>query len=183
MLVTCFSLTVLFDMTVSVTMGVMIASLLFMRRMAEVSSVNLLSSDHPALPKDLPGGVVVYEVTGALFFGAAQKAMSSLDNIAGQGRAVVLDVTAVPAMDATGLVNLSSSLDRLSRDGTYVILAGVQARPAKVMAKAGIEATDGDLAFCATVHDALAEARRWAAERDAAGPPRGGGAGKPGPAG
>ena len=155
-LVTCFLLTVLFDMTIAVSVGVMLAALLFMRRMAEISGATMVEGAHPTLAQPLPPGVVLYRIAGPLFFGAAQKAMSSLDTISSGTRVVILDMTAVPAMDATGLVGLSSSLDRLARDGTIVVLAGVQEQPARVLAKAGIEADPPTLLFRASVAEALA---------------------------
>jgi SulP family sulfate permease len=164
---TCFSLTVAFDMVVSVTAGVLLAALLFMRRMAEISGAKLVKEGHPALREPLPRGVLLYDIGGPLFFGAAQAAMSALDHVARGTRIVVLDLEDVPAMDATGLVNLESALERLERDKVFVILAGVQPQPVKVLKKAGIEAEQGVLAFCDTVEQALCLAREL---RDAAPP-------------
>lgn len=153
---TCFTLTVVFDMVVSVTAGVLLAAVLFMRRMAEISGAKVIDDPHThGLRRPLPRGVVLYEIAGPLFFGAAQAAMGALDHIAEGTRVVILDFEGVPAVDATGLVNLESALDRLQRDKTFVILAGVQAQPAKVLQKAGIEEEEGKIALCATVNDAL----------------------------
>ncbi|MFO0760266.1 MAG: C4-dicarboxylic acid transporter DauA [Byssovorax sp.] len=163
----CFLLTVIFDMVVAVTGGVLVAALLFMRRMAEISGAKLVTDKHPAIRDPLPRGVVLYEIAGPLFFGAAQAALSTLDSIAGKTKIVILDVESVPAMDATGLVNLESALERLERDKTFVILAGVQPQPAKVLDKAGIKPEDGVLAVCGTVEEAVAMAR---AIRDAVPP-------------
>jgi SulP family sulfate permease len=158
--ITCFSLTVAFDMVVSVTAGVLLAALLFMRRMAEISGSKLVSEGHPALRDPLPPGVVLYDIAGPLFFGAAQAAMSALDHIGKGTRVVILDLEDVPAMDATGLVNLESALARLQRDRAYVILVGVQPQPAKVLQKAGIEEDAERLALRPTVEDAVALARQ-----------------------
>src|SRR6185369_2473135 len=136
--VTCLSLTVIFDMVVAVTAGVLLAALLFMRRMAEISGAKLASDAHPALREPLPKGVVLYEIAGPLFFGAAQAAMNALETVARGTRIVILDLSSVPAMDATGLVNLESAIERLQRDKTFVILAGVQPQPRRVLEKAGI---------------------------------------------
>jgi SulP family sulfate permease len=157
--VACFLLTVVFDMVVAVTAGVVLAALLFMRRMAEISNAKLASDRHSAIREPLPRGVVLYEIAGPLFFGAAQAAMSALDAVSGQAKVVILDVESVPAMDATGLVNLESSLARLQRDKVFVILAGVQRQPARVLEKAGIVPMDGRLAICATVEAAVTLAR------------------------
>jgi sulfate permease, SulP family len=157
--VSCFLLTVVFDMVVAVTFGVLLAALLFMRRMAEISGTKLANDQHPAVREPLPKGVVLYEIAGPLFFGAAQAAMSALDATAGQARIVILDLTSVPAMDATGLVNLESALDRLHRDKTFVILAGVQAQPAKLLEKAAIKPEENLLEICRSVEDAVDLAR------------------------
>jgi SulP family sulfate permease len=136
-LATCFALTVLFDMVISVSVGVVLAALLFMRRMAEMATVRLLSESHPSLPEPLPKGVLLYEISGPLFFGAAQKAVSAMRAIASDVHLVILDLRAVPTMDATGLVNLDSALESLHKSGKIVVIAGVQAEPLKLMAKAG----------------------------------------------
>jgi SulP family sulfate permease len=74
-------------------------------------------------------------------------------------RTVVLDVRDVPAMDATGLVNLESALQRLHESGVMVILGGIQPQPAQVLARAGIESEDGRVVLCASFDDAIALAR------------------------
>jgi SulP family sulfate permease len=158
-LLTCFSLTVLFDMVVSVTVGIVLAALLFMRRMAELSSVTLVGKGHAALSPPLPPGVIVYDIGGPLFFGAAQKAMSSLDRIESGVRTVVLDVRDVPAMDATGLVNLESTVARLQRSGILVILGGVQPQPLHVLERAGWRTEEGKLVLSESFDDAIALAR------------------------
>jgi SulP family sulfate permease len=158
-LLTCFTLTVVFDMVVSVSVGVVLAALLFMRRMAELSSVTLVGKGHAALSPPLPQGVILYDIAGPLFFGAAQKAMSALAQVAEGVRTVVLDVRDVPAMDATGLVNLESTLQRLHQSGVMVILGGLQPQPAGLLARAGIESEDGRLVLCESFDDAIALAR------------------------
>jgi len=84
-LVVCFGLTIVFDMVISVTAGIVLAALLFMRRMAEVSGVKLVGEGHPALDEPLPRGVVLYEIAGPLSFGAAQKAIGVLAPIERRG--------------------------------------------------------------------------------------------------
>jgi SulP family sulfate permease len=135
-LLTCFGLTVLFDMVISVTVGVVLAALLFMRRMAEVTEVELREGTHPHLSRPLPKGVVLYDVNGPLFFGAAQRAMNALGSISAQARAVILTLDDVPAIDATGLVALESSLQDLARIKCLVILAGLQPQPRGVLERA-----------------------------------------------
>src|SRR4029450_2990649 len=106
-LLTCFALTVVFDMVVSVTVGVVLASLLFMQRMAEVSGVTQVQGAHPDTAESLPRGMVGFRIDGPLFFGASQKALDTLGRVERRGvQVVVLDVRAVPALDATGLLSL-----------------------------------------------------------------------------
>ncbi|MCZ7647269.1 MAG: C4-dicarboxylic acid transporter DauA [Planctomycetota bacterium] len=161
-LLACFGLTVIFDMVVAVSAGVVLAALLFMRRMAEVTGARLLSEEHHERA-DLPPGVMLYEIGGPLFFGAAQKAMSAIHAVSERTRVVVLDLRSVPAMDATGLVNLESALGRLRKNGVFVVLAGVQAQPGEVLAKAGVADEDGILAVRHGFEEGL-EVARCAAE-------------------
>ena len=159
-LLTCFTLTVVFDMVVSVTVGVMLAALLFMRRMAEVSGVRLVDQ-HPLLA-GLPKSVLVYEVAGPLFFGAAQKAMSALHRVPTGIKVVLLDLSSVPAMDATGLVSLETAVERLQALGIYVVLAGVQSQPLRVLAKSGIHDRRDRIAVFQKIERAVEVARERA---------------------
>jgi len=159
-LLACFVLTVLFDMVVAVTTGIMLAALLFMRRMAEISGARVVEDDnHPALRAGLPEGVVLYEIAGPLFFGAAQKAMGTLETVASRAKVIILDMESVPAMDATGLVGLESALERLDGTGTVVLLAGVQAQPRKLLDNAGLDEAHLVYVFD-SVEAAVEEARR-----------------------
>jgi sulfate permease, SulP family len=162
-LVTCFLLTVIFDMVVSVTTGIVLAALLFMRRMAEVSQTKLigphLGSDAAALP--VPPGVVVYSIDGPLFFGAAQRAMSMLYELGSEIRAVVLDLREVPVLDATGLVNLESALKRLASRGAMVVLCGARQQPKSVLERSGIGPVAGRLALCEGLPEAVALAAEF----------------------
>ena len=159
-LLACFALTIVFDMVVSVTVGIVMAALLFMRRMAEVSGVTLIGESHPLVEEPLPRGVLLYEIAGPLFFGAAQRAIGVISRIDRRGvKVVVLDVTAVPAVDATGLVNLQSLVGRLNAEGIKVILAGVQAQPMRVFAKARWRTRKGRLRIFRSFDRGIALAR------------------------
>jgi SulP family sulfate permease len=161
-LLTCLALTVLFDMVVAVTAGVLLAALLFMRRMAEVSGVRLVAEPHRVLEHPLPPATVLYEIAGPLFFGAAQKAMSALQAVAAGVRTVILDLRSVPALDATGLVNLDSAVARLRQAGIYVVLAGVQRQPLRALVRAGWRNRPGQLAIRRTFAGGIEAARRRA---------------------
>lgn len=154
-LLVCFFLTVFFDMVLAVSAGVMLAALLFMRRMAELTDVTLDSDTMTRL--ELPEGVRLYQIAGPLFFGAAQRAMSAFETIAKGDRslAVILYVGQVPAIDATGLVALDTIIGKLKRGGHKVILAGLQKQPAEALARAGIVKERGTLAFAPDLDTAM----------------------------
>jgi SulP family sulfate permease len=168
-LLTCFALTVLFDMVIAVSIGVVLAALLFMRRMAEITDARLSPGEMAHL--ELPPGVRLYEIAGPLFFGAAQKAMSVFDSIKDRGGTVIVYMRQVPVMDATGLVALETMLGKLRRSGHKVILAGLAAQPAEVLARAGIVPERGQLAIVpdldAALSVAIIHAARQPAEREA----------------
>jgi SulP family sulfate permease len=161
-LLTCFTLTVVFDMVVSVTVGVVLAALLFMRRMAEITGAKLHSGTHPELKEPLPVGVVLYEINGPLFFGAAQKAMEALHTIEGKNDTVILDISAVPAIDGTGLVNLESAVERLEKDRVFVVISGIQPQPKAALARAGFEDEEGVMALVSTLDEAVTLAKNRA---------------------
>ena len=154
-LVVCFTSTIVFDMVVAVVAGVLLASLLFMRRMAEVTEHRLIGDHDPARIRDLPKGVVHYDIGGPLFFGAAQKAMQELEVVGRQYWAVVLDLEDVPAIDATGLVNLESAIKRLARHNTLVVLSGVRAQPSEALEKSGLLVHWGHVAVCNTMQETI----------------------------
>ncbi len=141
-LLACFGLTVAFDMVVGVTAGMVLASLLFMRRMAEMTGTSLVREGHPELRGPVPPGVLVYEVEGPMFFGAAEKAMTALHSIGRHRGAVVLDLDGVPAIDATGLVNLGSVLARLRSDRIPVVMTGVRPKVRETLARAHLDADE-----------------------------------------
>ena len=153
-LVTCYGLTVGFDMVVGVSVGMVLASFLFMRRMAEVTEARFTEGSHPDVPGPIPKGVAIYEISGPLFFGAAQKAMSTLEIVAGETKAVILLLDEVHAMDATGLVALESALESLAKQRCLAILSGVRSQPLSLLKKAGLDQRAG-VVLCADPKDAL----------------------------
>jgi SulP family sulfate permease len=157
-LLTCFGLTVLVDMVVAVTVGVVLAAMLFMRRMAEITGAEVFGTADTTPHGPLPAGVVLYRINGPLFFGAAQKAMRALDRTPGDVRVVLLDLTAVPTIDGTGLVNLESTLEHLRHRHTAVILVGLHGQPAQALKKAGLLPGRGGLATCPTLEEGLTRA-------------------------
>jgi SulP family sulfate permease len=153
-LLTCYLLTVVFDMVVAVTAGMVLAAFLFMRRMAEVASVQLVEDGNPQLKVKLPRDTVLYEVNGPLFFGAAETAMDAFKAIGARMRVLILNLAAVPAMDITGLVALESALLRLRQQGVLTLITGLRPQPEGVLRKAGVREEPGRVQFCATLEEA-----------------------------
>ena len=149
-------------MVIAVTVGVILAALLFMKRMAEVSGIRLVDRRESVrgLDRPLPHGVLLYAVGGPLFFGAVRSAMTALEEVDKSVRVVILDLRAVPSLDATALVGLESAFDRLNRSSVFVILGGVQPGPLRVMARAGWRGRHGRVAIYRSFERAVAEARK-----------------------
>ena len=106
----------------------------------------------------VPAGVRVYELAGPLFFGAAKTAMEALHTAGGKDHTVILAMMHVPTIDATGLVAVESTLDRLYRSKIKVILAGVTTDVAEIFERAGIKREPGRLAYAPDVETAIAMA-------------------------
>jgi sulfate permease, SulP family len=144
-LTTTFALTVLIDLAVAIQVGVVLAALLFMRRMAEVTQVrvitNQLSEEEGQTTPDPtlapPPGVEVFDIRGSFFFGSAQKFSEVIGTVEHKPKAVILRMREVLAMDATGLKALEETFAKFHRIGTVLLLSGVQPQPMKVIREAG----------------------------------------------
>jgi SulP family sulfate permease len=152
-LVACFFLTVAFDMVVSVTAGIILAALLFMRRMAELThSRTVLDQGDDEISRSLPKSVALYEIAGPLFFGAAQNAMGVFDTAGGSAEVIILDLGRVPAIDATGLVALESAIGRVHRSKKRVVIAGPLPEPRRIFERSELKSM---CYFAATRDDAI----------------------------
>jgi len=155
-LVTCFLLTVVFDMVVAIGVGVVLAALLFMKRMSELTSSRVFSPEaEPDQARALPAGVSVYEIAGPLFFGAAQRAMGAIETAGVGARAVVLALGTVPVIDATGLVALESALERLRVAKKLVVIAGPLPEPRSVFDKANLEVAHEHVFLADTLEEGI----------------------------
>ncbi|HEY3820318.1 MAG TPA: C4-dicarboxylic acid transporter DauA [Polyangiaceae bacterium] len=155
-LLTCFVLTVVFDMVVAIGVGVVLAALLFMKRMSELTSSRVLA---PQSQQDathvVPAGVSIYEVAGPLFFGAAQRAMGAIVTAGVGARVVVLSLGTVPTIDATGLVALESALEQLRAAKKLVVIAGPLPEPRRVFEKANLEVAHEHVFLADTLAEGL----------------------------
>ncbi|HET9929380.1 MAG TPA: SulP family inorganic anion transporter, partial [Polyangiaceae bacterium] len=161
-LLQCYVLTVVFDMVIAVSVGVVMAALLFMRRTAELTHSRILEGKQSESEHRLAPGVALYEIAGPLFFGAAQNAMGAIGNIGADVRVIVLALGQVPSIDATGFVALESSLNRLRVLGKQVILAGPLPQPHSVFDRANLPKHHNHVHFAASLDEALERARALA---------------------
>lgn len=119
-LMACFAMTVLIDMVAGVTIGVVAATILFLRRTVRTSGVSRVHSDEADIP--LPDHVMLFRFEGPLFFGTAQSAMEELSFLKTEPKTVILDLTRVPHIDATGLEALQHLAHSLQRDGNRLVI-------------------------------------------------------------
>lgn len=157
-LLTCLLLTVIFDMVIAVSAGMLLAAALFIRRMSEVTSATLHSHETHAHLSGLPG-VLVYEIGGPLFFGASQKAMANIEFIDPDAKTVIFDFRDVPAVDVTGLINLESAVRKLRSKSIRVILAGIEEQPLRALHKAAWKSRFAEVPLVPRFEDAIAMVR------------------------
>lgn len=155
-LLICFGLTVLLDMVLAVGVGMVLAALLFMKRMANITGGRwLLEAAKGSKHERPPRHVMIYGISGPLFFGAAEKAMSTLREHSADLKAVILDMRGVPTMDISGLVALESCLASLLQKRIFVVLSEVQEQPRETLKRAGIEEKKGQLAICDNIKESV----------------------------
>jgi SulP family sulfate permease len=161
-LLICFGLTVLLDMVIAVGVGMVLAALLFMKQMANITGGRwLLEATHLDMNERLPDNVMVYEISGPLFFGAAEKAMSTLREHSSGLRVLILQMHGVPTMDISGVVALKSALESLEKKRIFVILSGVQKQPLEALKRAGLESETEKFALCETMQQSVALAKKY----------------------
>ncbi|HSS07420.1 MAG TPA: SulP family inorganic anion transporter [Rhodanobacteraceae bacterium] len=162
-----FVLTVVFDLTVAIEVGIVLASFLFMHRMSEVvaleSNVSLIEEDRadtdrpdePDQRAQLPPGVEAFQISGPLFFAVANRLDDVLGLFPSPPRVFILRMRLVPLIDASGVTALKQMIERCRRNGTKVILSGLREQPRRILAQMDV-ADDGDgLRFARDFGEAL----------------------------
>ena len=141
---TTFGLTVLFDLTVAVEVGMVLAAFSFIKRVADTTRVHQLTGEEAGLGgqghepvTDVPPGVIIYRVFGALLFGSAEKLDSIIRRSGADTRVVILHMAAVTAMDATALNRIENLHEKLRRHGMHLVLSGPHTQPYFMLEKAG----------------------------------------------
>ncbi|MEW6159213.1 MAG: sulfate permease [Verrucomicrobiota bacterium] len=162
-----FVLTVVIDLTAAVEIGMVLAAILFIKRVSETTQIMAVDeatetegSHHSLIGKEVPQGVMVYRIFGAFFFGAADKLESALRRLKHEPEVLILRMRKVLAMDATGLNALEDLLERLKSKGKHIVLSGPHTQPLFVMEKAGFLDRLGRENVCADIDQALARSRQ-----------------------
>jgi sulfate permease, SulP family len=157
-----FGLTVLVDLTVAIGVGVTLASLLFMARMAETVQVDSSGQQDTDLDSEdvdqrgaLPKGVEVFRITGPFFFGVAGELLDTLRRVGQSPKVMILRMRLVPFLDASGAQALSEFIEQAHGAGAKLILSGVQPQPREMLARIGRKASESGLFFEADYRGAL----------------------------
>ena len=168
-LVITFALTVIFDLVVAIEVGVLLAAVLFMHRMSEVTQVEGWKDVDPDNDPDsidlrvLPKYTLVYEISGPMFFATAGKILQISPK---EGtKALVLRMRSVSTIDATAMRNLELLYEECHSRGVQLIMSHVNEQPMRVIQKAGFNKTLGEENFCAHIDDALSRAQVIAEEK------------------
>jgi sulfate permease, SulP family len=171
-----FALTVMFDLTVAIEVGIVLAAFLFMHRMSEVvameSNVSMLDEDRadserpiePDQRAQLPAGVEAFQISGPLFFAVANRLDDVLDLYPKPPRVFILRMRHVPLIDASGVAALSQVIARCRRQGTKVILSGLREQPRRILAQMHVDEDGDGLRFARDFAEALSTAQAMLGE-------------------
>ncbi len=167
-LVTTFILTVVFDLVVAIEVGILLAAILFMKRMSDVTEVEgwkyVDEEDDPdsiAL-REVPAHTRVYEISGPMFFAAADKILNI--SIKDDTQFLILRMRSVSAIDATAMHSLEQLYEKYAKKNVQIILSHVNEQPKAVMDKAGFTREVGQENFCAHIDEALERAKKLASK-------------------
>ena len=167
-LLVTFFLTVIFDLTVAIEVGLLMACLMFMKRMAESTQISVITDDlDPNKESDIelheehlviPDRVEVYEINGPYFFGIANKFEEEMIRIGDRPQVRNIRMRKVPFVDSTGIHNLTNLCRMSQREGITIVLSGVNPRVHATLEKAGFYELLGKDNICSNINEALAKA-------------------------
>jgi len=171
-LLVTFFLTIIFDLTVAIEVGLVCACLLFMRRMAETSDVKIISQEIDPSEESsdfqlgnlehltIPEGVEVYEINGPYYFGVGNKFEEIMATLGGgRPKVRIIRMRKVPFVDSTGIHNLTNLCLMSKKDGIQVVLSGVNEKVNVVLKKAGFDELVGEKNICSHINFALERAK------------------------
>jgi SulP family sulfate permease len=162
-LITCFLLTVLFDMTIAVAVGMGLAAALFIQRSISLTSAAKLDDEEQ---NGLPAGVAVYRINGPLFFGSAQKALKNLAVVTPDVQAVILEMSAVSMIDMSAMVAMESIAETLRRSRIALVINSLQPHIIVQLRRAGIRRKPGQIQFSDSLEEALERAEAMIAPQN-----------------
>ena len=174
-LLVTFGLTVLVDLTVAIQIGVILSSLLFIRRMAQVSQANPLTrgldddsdTDEPGVQKlDVPPGIEVFEVYGSLFFGAVDQFNESIREIDKKPKYFILETKSLLAIDASGIRAIEELAKDFTQQGVRMYIAGLHKQPLFALSQAGVIDLIGEDNMFGSVGEALDHAKEALASKE-----------------
>ena len=160
-----FILTVIFDLTIAIEVGLVIACLLCMRRMAETTQVSVITDEiDPNTESDvqlheehliIPEGVEVYEINGPYFFGIANRFEEVMQQMGDRPKVRIIRMRKVPFIDSTGIHNLTNFCEMSQRENIHIILSGVNEKVHKVLQKSNFYTLLGKENICTNINEAL----------------------------
>ncbi|SNY49569.1 sulfate permease, SulP family [Arsukibacterium tuosuense] len=151
----CFSLTVLLDMVIAITVGILLAAVLFVKDIAEMTKVTDISRHKKLVDIELPAGWKVLKINGPLFFAAADRIFAEIAVLTAQCRGIVLYMDGVTVLDAGGLAALNKLISKSAKSRTELVIADLQFQPLRTLAKAGVKPVAGSLRFYPSLKEAL----------------------------
>ena len=165
-----FFLTIIFDLTIAIEVGLIIACLLFMRRVSENTEVKVIlneidPNDELDISKgnlehlSIPKGVEVYEINGPYFFGAGNRFEEIMATLGDRPKVRIIRMRKVPFVDSTGIHNLTNLCIMSQKEGIQVVLSGVTPSVHAVLAKSGFNELLGEEFICSHINIALAKAK------------------------
>ncbi|MFM5125692.1 C4-dicarboxylic acid transporter DauA [Aeromonas veronii] len=153
-LLVCLSLTVIFDMVIAITFGVILASLLFMREIAKMTKLHDLA-EHKRYAHEVPDNGLLYKINGPLFFAAAERVFAELEAQVKGHKVLVLQMEAVSILDAGGLSAFLHFGKQMAKAGVELRVAELQFQPLKTLARAKVRPQPGKLEFYGSLEEAL----------------------------
>ena len=157
-LVLTFGLTVVFDLVVAIAVGLVLAAILFLKRMADVTTVRRWDEATTGLGKSIPAHTVVYEIQGPMFFADSDKFLNF--ELPDDTRVLILRMGGVPSLDVTVMKNLEGLLARCEQEGITLLMAHVNSQPMSVLRKSGFVDALGEEHLVANISEALTVAQK-----------------------
>ncbi len=152
-LILCFLLTVFFDMTIAVAVGMGLAAILFIRASISLTDTAVIEGTHEAY--DIPDNTVIYDINGPLFFGSAQKALKTISTVQPDVQIVILDMSEVTLLDMSAIIAMESIANDLSSKNVGLIINNLQPRMILKLRRAGIRKKIGHVEFSRSLADSL----------------------------